>query len=192
MKKIANLLYATLIVSVLAGLAACNDSKEEFVDLPFAAPSWGGNTAVDGMPAIFIDFSRFVVTPSDRCKIVVANSKEELESYVQTFTAAADGDIKYADLHPTPKPDLSKIDFSKKTVLLVGGNFDAFSGGGSVRPLIRSFRYLPSGKYELDIMLAALRTTSHLWYKEPKWFTPVLIDKIGDDSKFEVKLSFIP
>ena len=165
MKKLLTFFIAGAAIAVLGGVfSACNapkDSEQEGENVPFTVPHSGEDISEKGASAEWVVRDYFT-TPRNEGNAFVINSDEELKKYVM------------GDDHPS-------FDFSKKTLLLVGG------GGADrspLKPSVMSFQYYPTGKYVIEIEVEqGLAAFGDIWRMA------ILTDKISSDSKIELNVT---
>jgi hypothetical protein len=167
MKKAINT-SVLLLAFFFVACAEPKNTEEIGMDVPFSVYIAGQYTPGEEVTDIFVNQSLFI-TPHDEAKVVIVNNDEELKKYLEEYDP-------YGRPYPYPS-----IDFSNKTLLLVGGR--AFAG--VVRAEITGFRRFISGKYELDAKLEL--SSAYLW--GPSWCIPVLTNKIGGDAIIEANVT---
>jgi hypothetical protein len=162
-KKTLTFFFAGVLMSALcAGFVACDDkpkdSEQQGEDVPFTIFTSGENSSGEVLSNLWIRPEYFNAQWGEG-KIFIINSDKEFKEYVEG--------------------DYPSIDFSTKTLLLVGGG----SHRSPVIKTIRSFQSFPTGKYELKIEIE-----QGLAMMGAIWRMAILTDKISSKSKIELDI----
>jgi hypothetical protein len=162
-QKIISFCAGVLMSALCAGFAACNEPKGPELqgeDIPFTVYSSVENAPGEDLSDRWIKREYFDA-PWGEGKIFIVNSAKELEKYV-------DGGHEY-----------HSVDFSTKTLLLVGGT----SYRSPVIKTIRSFKSFSENKYELKIEIE-----QGMFMMGEIWRMAILTDKISSKSKIELDI----
>jgi hypothetical protein len=165
MKKIIKSLSAGMLMSALcAGVVACNNSKnsqdpeQQGEDVPFSVYSPAGEISGEEFSAQWVNLD---YGNGQDSKIIVINSDEELQNYIEG--------------------DYPAIDFSKNTLLIAYGA----TPRGFHKAKVDTFSLTGDNRYRLDV-IALLYDTTVIDH----WSIAIVVNKIEDNSDILLNVKF--
>ncbi|MDR2882551.1 MAG: hypothetical protein LBU98_02030 [Alistipes sp.] len=171
MKKMLTLICAGVLMSALgAAVTACNNEPDE----PGQNEEPTGNEQNEEQQREDVPFAEYSFGEGStarwvnfgsgydgQSKLLVINSDEELIKYVEG--------------------DYPEIDFTKKTLLLASGT----APNGLSNKIVQSLQQLSAGKYKCSVEIK-LGPTDMM----QDWQVAILTDKLSNDSKIELNVTF--